>query len=325
MVNKWNVYVTRILSQEPVDRLEEECKMEVNPEDRMLAKEELLEKVKGKDGVLCNYADKIDDKVLEAASPTCKIFANCAAGYDNIDIDIATKKGIYITNTPDINTETTADMAWGLIFAVARRIVEGDRFTRVGIFKGYTDMQFLGLDVTGKTLGIIGAGRIGSAVGKKARGFDMKLLCCDVKPNERFKKDTGADYVGKETLLKESDFISLHVPLVPSTKHLIGKKEFKIMKKTAILINTSRGPVVDEIALAKALKEGEIWGAGLDVYEWEPNVTSELKEMDNVVILPHIASATVEVRYKTVMKAVENILAALKGEIPPNCVNRQKN
>ncbi|WP_227763766.1 2-hydroxyacid dehydrogenase [Zhaonella formicivorans] len=320
MSKRWNVYVTREIPKPALDLLAQHCDMEVNPEDRVLTREELLEKVKGRDGVLCLLTDTIDAEVLDAAKGAV-IFANYAVGFNNIDVQAATERGILITNTPGVLTETTADMAWALLFAVARRVVESDKYNRAGKFKGWGPLHFLGQEVTGKTLGVVGGGRIGTSFARKAKGFDMTILYTDVAPNPEFEAQTGGKFVDMETLLKEADFVSLHVPLMPETKHLIGEKELKMMKKSAILINTSRGPVVDELALVKALKEGEIWGAGLDVYEWEPEMAPGLAELDNVVVCPHIASATYETRTKMGMMAVENLLAGLRGEVPPNCLN----
>lgn len=320
-MKKPDTYVTRILPEAAINLLREHCKVEINPEDRVLTRKELIKKVKGRDAVLCLLTDTIDKDVLEAAGPQCRIFANYAVGYNNIDVEAATARGIVITNTPGVLTDATADIAWALLFSVSRRIVESDKYTREGKFRGWGPMLFLGRDITGKTLGIIGAGRIGSNFAKKSKGFEMKILYNDIRPNDEFEKETGAAYVSKEFLLKESDFISIHVPLLPSTRHLIGEKEFKFMKKTAVLINTSRGPIVDEKALVKALKKGAIWGAGLDVYENEPALEPGLIEFDNVVIVPHIASATIETRTNMGLMAVKNILAVFKGEKPPNCVN----
>jgi lactate dehydrogenase-like 2-hydroxyacid dehydrogenase len=320
-MDKPKVYITRRIPEPAIDLLEQHCKVEVNPYDRVLYREELLQAVKGKDGVLCLLTDTIDEEILRAAGEQCKIFANYAVGYNNINVEAAVKLGILISNTPGVLTESTADLAWALLFAVARRIVPADKYMREGKYKGWAPMLFLGQDISGKTLGIIGGGRIGTAFGKKAQGFGMKVIYHDLQPNPAFAAATGGSYVDKETLLREADFISLHVPLLPETTHLIGEAELKLMKKTAILINTSRGPVVDEKALVKALQEGEIWGAGLDVFEKEPDFEEELADLENVVILPHIASASLETRTKMGLMAAENILAALRGEIPPNCIN----
>ena len=322
-MKKPNIYVTRMIPQAAIDLLKEYCDVEINPEDRVLEKQELLRKIKGRDGVLCLLTDAIDSEVFDAAGPQCRIFANYAVGYNNIDVKEATKRGIVITNTPDVLTDATADLAWAILFAVARRIVEADKFTREGKFKGWAPSLFLGMDITGKTLGVIGAGRIGMNFAKKAKAFDMKILYHDISPNIQFENGTGAKYADKETLLKQSDFISLHVPLMPSTFHYIGEKEFSIMKNTAILINTSRGAVVDEKALVKALRNRQIWGAGLDVFENEPDIEPGLVELDNVVIVPHIASATIETRTNMGLIAARNIIQFFRGEKPETCVNEE--
>jgi glyoxylate reductase len=319
-MKRWNVYITRLLPKPALDLLAEQCDISVNPEDRVLSKEELIDQVRGRDAVLCLLTDTIDAAVL-AASPSAQIYANYAVGFDNIDVETATRSGILVSNTPGVLTEATADMAWALLFATARRIVEADRYTREGRFTGWGPLLFLGQDITGRTLGIIGAGRIGRSVARKAAGFDMKVLYSDIEPNSDFEKHTGASYADLETLLRESDFISIHVPLTPETKHLIGARELSLMKETAILINTSRGPVVDEGALLEALKEHQIGGAGLDVYENEPHFERGLAELENAVLAPHIASATVETRTRMALMAAENIFAAMRGELPPNCIN----
>ncbi|HID96327.1 MAG TPA: D-glycerate dehydrogenase [Candidatus Latescibacteria bacterium] len=317
----WNVYVTREIPRPGIDLLKENCDIvDVNPEDRVLTKEELLENVKGRDGVLCLLTDAIDDEVFRAAEGA-KIFANYAVGYDNIDVDAATRHKVMITNTPGVLTDATSDMAWALLFSVARRIVEADRFTREGGFKGWGPMLFLGGDITGKTLGIIGAGRIGAAVALKSKGFRMRVLYADKVRNETLEKELGARQVDMDTLLKESDYVSIHVPLMPETTHLIGDRELDLMKETAYLINTSRGPVVDEKALVEALREHKIAGAGLDVYEEEPKLTPGLVELENVVLAPHLGSATIETRTKMALMAAGNLLAGLRGEMPPNLVN----
>ncbi|MBM4081170.1 MAG: D-glycerate dehydrogenase, partial [Planctomycetes bacterium] len=280
----------------------------------------LLKNVKGRDGVLCLLTDTIDAEVLDAAKGA-KIFANYAVGFNNIDVKAATERGILITNTPGVLTDATADMAWALLFSAARRIVEGDKYTRAGKFKGWSPMLFLGGDITGKTLGIVGAGRIGAAMARRSVGFKMKVLYCDPTRNEELERELGAKQVDMPTLLKESDFVSVHVLLTPATRHLIGEKELGMMKPTAYLINTSRGPVVDEAALVKALEEKKIAGAGLDVYEDEPKLKPGLAKLPNAVIPPHIASATIWTRGKMAEMAATNLVAALKGERPPNLVN----
>lgn len=317
----WNVFVTRRIPQPGLDMLYEHCEtVEVNAEDRVLTREELSKGVEGRDGVLCLLTDAIDDEVFEAARGA-KIFANYAVGFNNVDVEAATRRGIMITNTPGVLTDATSDMAWALMFAAARRVAESDRFNREGKFKGWGPMLFLGGDVTGRTLGIVGVGRIGEAVARKSVGFKMKVLYADTVPNEALEKEIGARRVSLEELLKGSDFVSIHVPLMPETVHLIGTEQLDLMKETAYLINTSRGPVVDENALVEALKAGKIAGAGLDVYENEPEMAPGLAELDNVVLAPHIASATIETRTKMATMAAGNLLAGLRGETPPNLVN----
>ncbi|HWR30569.1 MAG TPA: D-glycerate dehydrogenase, partial [Negativicutes bacterium] len=322
-MKKPNVYVTRMLPQPAIDLLKEHCEVEINPDDRVLGRAELLEKVRGRDAVLCLLTDTIDDEVFAAAGPQCKIFANYAVGFNNVDVAAATRHKIMVSNTPDVLTDATADLAWTLLFATARRVVESDTFLRDGKFKGWGPMLLLGLDITGKTLGVIGSGRIGGNFAAKAKGFKMKILYNDIQPNPSFEAETGGVLVDKETLLKEADFVSIHVPLMPSTHHLISTREFKLMKNTAVLINTSRGPVVDEKALVQALKSGEIWGAGLDVFENEPAVEPELLKCKNAVLLPHVASGTIDTRTNMGLIAVRNILAAMKGEVPPTVVNKE--
>ncbi len=314
------IFVTRKIPEAGLDLLRKEHEVEVNPYDRVLTKEEIIQGVKGKDGLLCLLTDTIDEEVINS-EPRLKMIANYAVGYNNIDVKAATKKGIPVSNTPGVLTDTTAEMAWALLFSTARRIVEGDRFTRAGRFKGWSPMLMLGQDVTGKTLGVVGAGRIGTAFALKSKGFNMKVLYVNTKKNVTLEQELNAEKVELDRLLKDSDFVSLHVPLFKSTYHLIGERELRMMKKTAVLINTSRGPVVDEKALIKALKNRWIFAAGLDVYEHEPEIPDELKKLDNVVLQPHSASATFETRTRMAVMAAENMLIGLKGEIPPNCVN----
>jgi len=314
------VFVTRKIPEPGLDILRKECEIEINLYDKVLSKEEIIKGLKGKDGLICLLTDPIDRDVI-CAEPGLKMIASYAVGYDNIDVKAATKRGIPVSNAPGVLTDTTAEMAWALLFSVARHIVEGDRFTRAGKFKGWGPMIMLGLDVSNKTLGVIGAGRIGTSFALKSKGFNMKVLYVDERKNDILEQELGAKKVELPVLLSQSDYVSLHVPLLDSTHHLIGEKELKLMKETAILINTSRGPVVDESALAKALREKWIFGAGLDVYEHEPLIEEELLKLDNVVLQPHSASATIETRTKMAIMAAENMIAGLKGEIPPNCVN----
>jgi len=312
------IFLTRRLPEEGMKLLEGHD-LEVYEGDAPPSKEEIVERVKGKDGLICLLTDRIDADVM-AASSRLKIIANYAVGVDNIDIEEATRRGILVTNTPGVLTETVADLTWAIMMAVARRIVEGDEFTRAGKFKGWAPLLMLGDDIHGKTLGIIGAGRIGQAVAKRASGFNMRILYYSRKRKEEMEK-MGAKYTDIQTLLKESDFVSLHVPLTDETYHMIGEKELRMMKKNAYLINTARGKCVDEESLVKALKEGWIRGAALDVFEREPEIHPELKKLKNVVLTPHIGSASHETRSRMAIMVAENVLAALEGKIPPNCLN----
>jgi len=318
------IYVTRQIPEAGIKKLEEKgYEVVVSPADKVLKKEELIAALKDKnyDAVLCLLTDKVDDEVLAAAGPQVKIFANYAVGVDNIDLEAAQKRGIMISNTPGVLTKTVAEFTIGLIFAITKRIVEADEFTRRGKFVGWAPMLFLGSDLKEKTLGIIGLGRVGGEVARRMRdGFDMNIFYYDAKRNEKLEKIYKVKYAGLETLLKTSDIVSVHVPLLPTTRHLIGEKELKIMKPTAYLINTSRGPVLNEKDLVEALKNKVIKGAALDVYENEPDLTPELKELDNIVLTPHIASASYETRSKMAEMAAENIIAALESKTPPNLV-----
>lgn len=322
---RYKVYVTRMIPQPGLDMLGSKCDIEVNPQDRPLSHEELLEKVKGRDAIISLLTDRIDKEIIDAGAngdPPLRIIANYAVGYENIDVAHATERSIFVSNTPEVLTQTTADLAWGLMLAIARRIPEAERFTRAGKFKGWSPTLFLGGDVHGKTLGIVGAGRIGAAVAMRSKGFNMKVLYTDVRPNYELERELSARRVDMDTLLRESDFVSIHVPLMPETRHLIGRRSLAMMKRSAYLINTSRGAVIDERALADALRNGVIAGAALDVYENEPAITPELLELDNVILVPHIASASLETRTKMAIVAAENVLSALNGKTPPNAVNR---
>jgi len=251
----WNVYVTRRIPEAGIEMLRERCEVVgVNPEDRVLTREELLAAVVGRDGVLCLLTDRIDAEVMDRAEGV-KVFANYAVGYDNIDVAAATERGIVITNTPGVLTDATADLAWALLFSVARRVAEADRFTRAGKFTGWGPMMLLGGDITGRTLGIVGAGRIGQAVARRSVGFRMKVLYADPSPRPELEKDIGAKRVELDELLRESDFVSIHTPLTEETRHLISTRELELMKPTAYLINNARGPIVDEKALGQARRE----------------------------------------------------------------------
>ena len=314
------IFVTRKIPEPGLKLLRKEHEIVVFAHDRIPTKKEIINGLKGKNGLLCLLSDPIDKDVIKS-EPNLKMIANYAVGYDNIDLRAATEKRIPVSNTPGVLTDTTAEMAWAQLFSVARRIVEGDKYTRAGKFKGWGPMLMLGQDVSNKTLGVIGAGRIGTAFALKSKGFNMKVLYLDGRVNKTLEKELKAKKVELNELIKKSDYISIHVPLTKETYHLINKEELKVMKRNAILINTSRGPVVDEDALVKALKEKWIFGAGLDVYEHEPKVAEELKKLDNVVLQPHSASATFETRSKMAIIAAENMIAGLNGQIPPNCVN----
>jgi len=315
------VYVTRKIPSAGLDIISREVGgFDINEEDRTLTKDELLANVAGREAVLCLLTDAIDAEVIDAAD-RCKVLANYAVGYDNIDVAAATRRGIVVTNTPGVLTDATADLAWSLLMSAARRIVPADQFMRSGKFQGWAPMLFLGADVAGATLGIVGAGRIGTAVALRSAGFRMRVLYNDPQVNEKLEGELGARRVDLDTLLRESDFVSLHVPLTGQTHHLLGRREFGLMKKTAVLINTSRGPVLDEAALADALRNGELFAAGLDVFENEPSLSPGLAELDNVVIAPHIGSATVATRTKMAEMAARNLVAVLEGQRPPNCVN----
>jgi len=322
---KCKVYVTRLLPGPALDMLRASCDVEVNPRDEAISYEELLEKVKGRDGIITLLTDKIDVEVIKAGAqsdPPLRVIANYAVGYDNVDVACATEHSIFVSNTPGVLTNTTADIAWALMFSIARRIPEAERFARAGKYMGWSPTLFLGGDIYGKTLGIVGVGRIGAAVAMRSKGFNMRVLYNDVRHNAEIEKEVGAEKVDMDTLLRESDFISVHVPLMPETRHLIGKRSLSMMKPTAYLINTSRGPVVDEAALAEALKNKVIAGAALDVFEEEPKIHPGLLELENVIVVPHIASGSVETRSKMAIMAAENVLAVLSGKTPPNAVNR---
>lgn len=318
------VYISQRIFKEALDILREEgINFEMNKGPR-LPKEELIKRIKGVDGLICLLSDVVDKEVLDS-NPNLKVVTNVAVGYDNIDVKAATKQGVLVTNTPGVLTETTADLAFTLLMSVARRIVEADKFTRAGRYEGWELIQpHLGIDIYGKTLGIVGMGRIGTAVAMRAyRGFDMKILYYDAARNQTVEKELGAEFVGFNELLRQSDFISIHTPLTDKTRHMFSAEQFQAMKKSAILINTARGPVVDEGALVWAVKDGQIKGAGLDVYEEEPKIHPGLVELDNVVLLPHIASASVETRTTMATMAAKNMIAALAGKEPPNLVNKE--
>jgi glyoxylate reductase len=323
------IFVTRDIPDHGLKLLKARkgVQLSVYKEDRAIPRSELLKRVKGLDVLLSLLTDKIDAEVMDAAGPKLKMIANYAVGFDNIDLKAAQERGIIVTNAacPEIS-ESVAEHALAMIFALAHRIVETDAWTRKGKYKGWGPKMFLGMDIKGKTLGLIGGGAIGSALARRMKdGFDVNIVYTDIKRNEKLEAE-GAKFLKQDQLLRQADFVSLHVPLLPSTRHLISAKEFKLMKKTAFLINTARGPVVDELALIKALLRGDIAGAGLDVYEAEPLIdanpkdTYELRKLPNVVLTPHTASATVEARQAMSETAAKNILAFLDGKTPPNAL-----
>ncbi|MCB2172324.1 D-glycerate dehydrogenase [archaeon] len=319
---KPKVLVTRKFFDEAIDLIKTVADVEIYPSDEdPIPREVLLDKVQDIDGLLPMLTDKVDQTLLDRGK-RLKVVSNYAVGYNNIDVNEATKHGVMVTNTPDVLTDTTADCAFMLLMAISRRLVEVDKFVREGKWvKAWGPKMLLGSDITGKTLGIIGLGRIGKAVVPRAKGFNMKILYHNRNPDPDAEK-LGVEYRSMDEILAESDYISLHVPLNDKTKHLIGEPELKKMKKAAYLINTSRGPVVDEKALTKALKEHWIAGAGLDVlYEEPTNPKNPLLKLDNVIVAPHIGSATIETRLAMAMKAATNLTAALKGEHPPDLLN----
>lgn len=314
------VFITRALPQEAMDKLKTECQLEVNTHNRALTRAELEEGIQNVDAVISLLTDNIDAELLDL-NPDLQVIANYAVGYDNIDVEACTERGIKVSNTPGVLTETTADLTWALLMAVARRVVEADKFTRSGKYESWGPMLMLGSDVYGKRLGIIGLGRIGKAVARRAAGFNMDVIYYNRSRKEEFAAEQGIEFRNFESLLVESDFISINTPLTPETKRMIGEREFKKMKNSAYIINTSRGAVIDEKALLHALRTGEIAGAGIDVYEDEPKLTPGLAEQDNLVMLPHIGSASIETRTKMGVIAAENILAGLKNENMPDIVN----
>lgn len=320
------ILITREIMHNGIDTLKKQFgveEVELHKGD-VMSPQELLEAVKGKEAILSLLTDKITAEVLDAAGPQLKLVSNYAVGFDNIDLKACTDRGIMVTNTPGVLTEAVAEHAIALLMAVARQIVEADKFTREGKYKYWEPMMFMGPKLYGKTLGIIGLGRIGHYMAKICKnGFDMRILYHDISRDDAFEKEFKAIYTNMDDLLEKSDVISVHVPLLPSTHHLIGEKEFKKMKPSAILLNTSRGPVVDEYALVRALKEGWIEGAGIDVFEFEPKLAEGLAECKNAVLTPHIASATREARIEMARLAAQSIVDVLANKkLPENLVNK---
>lgn len=306
---------------EPARRiLVENCELESWTKHERPPREELLKRVKDKDGLICLLTEKVNDELLQAA-PKLRIAANVAVGFDNIDVAACTRRGVVATHTPGVLDETTADFAWTLMMAVARRLGEGEALARSGDWKGWDLDQLVGTDVWGKTLGIVGFGRIGRAMARRASGFDMKVIYTDaVRASQEVERELRAEFREMNALLAESDFISVHVPLLPETRRLFDAAKLDRMKQTAFLINTSRGPVVDEAALVAALEKGKIAGAALDVFESEPRIHPDLKR-PNVVLAPHLASASLETRTKMACMAAENVVALFQGRRPANPLN----
>lgn len=315
------VLITHKLPEEAVAIARQACGVHFTPLDRPLDAATLRQAVTGMDGVICVVTDTIDAALLKAGADL-KVVANVAAGYDNVDVPAATRRGVVITNTPGVVTESTADLTCGLLFSIARRIPEADCYIRAGKWKEWRLLLLLGNDVHGRTLGIVGMGRIGQAVARRARGFGMTILYHNrQRLPEALESELGATWVELETLLQKADFVSVHTPLTAETRHLIGEKELRMMQPTAYLINTSRGPVVDEAAVVRALREQWIAGAGLDVFEQEPEVPQALKDLENVVLLPHIGSASVASRTRMAVMAAQSAVAVLQGERPQHVVN----
>jgi glyoxylate reductase len=312
--------ISRHLPEAALTLARSQATVRLDPKDRRLAPAELAAQLRDADGLVCLLTDTIDEPLL-ADAPRLRIIANVAVGYDNIDVAAASRRRIVVTNTPGVLTETTADFTWALLLATARRVAEADAFTRAGKFTEWGLMLLLGGDVHGKTLGILGLGRIGRAVTRRAQGFAMHVLYHDAVRDLEAERDLGVVYRERDALLREADFVTLHVPLLPETHHYIDERALRLMKPTAYLVNAARGPVVHEAALVRALREGWIAGAGLDVYEEEPRVDPRLLECPNAVLAPHIASASRETRLRMATMAVEDALAVLDGRRPAHPVN----
>ena len=314
------VYITRPLPTKAVERLAARYDVKMRPEDAPLDPAQLAESCREIEGLMATGVRVSEDVVAQA--PRLRAVANVGVGYDNIDVAACTRRGIPVTNTPDVLTETTADLAFALLMAAPRRLVECDRYVREGQWQSSKWELLWGSDIYGKTLGVYGLGRIGKAVVRRARGFSMRVIYYDVvRPTPSLEEELGAQFVERETLLREADILTLHVPLTPETHHLVGARELSMLKPTAFLINAARGKCVDEAALVEALQSKRLAGAGLDVFEHEPHVHPELLSLPNVVLAPHVGSATGQTRLAMAMLAVENLVAALDGRRPPNLVN----
>lgn len=316
---KPKIFITRNIPQPALNRLAEVFDISIHANDKAIGRQQLMEAVKDTDVLLCLLTDIIDKELMEAA-PRLKCVSNLAVGFNNIDLEYANSRNIAVCNTPGVLTETTADLTWALLLACARRLVEADSYARSGRFEGWEPLLMLGLDVFFKTLGIIGMGRIGSAVARRAEGFGMKVLWFDPQVDPKIVSDK-YERTDLRHLCSSSDFISIHVPLTPDTHHLVNVELLSLMRPTAVLINTARGPIVDEEALIKALRDKKIAAAGLDVFENEPEIPAELLELENAVLLPHIGSASIETRTKMALMAAENAIAVIQGTEPPARVN----
>ena len=320
-MSKSKLFSTHVLFEEPRRRLAEHFDVEYWSENERPPRPEVLKRVAGKDALICLLTEKVDRELLGAAGPNLRIVANVAVGYDNIDVPACTEGNVAVTNTPGVLDETTADFTWTLLMAVARRLVEGDRLARSGAWRQWNLDQLCGTDVWGKTLGIIGFGRIGRAVARRAAGFRMRVIYYSTtRAAVEVERELNAEYLERDRVLEQADFLSLHVPLRADTRGLIGPAELAKMKRTAFLINTTRGPVVQEAALVAALEQGTIAGAALDVFEREPLISDGLRR-DNVVLAPHLGSASIETRTRMAMIAVENVIAFFSGKRPPTILN----
>lgn len=322
MSERADVLVTRPIMDEPMRILRECCSVTVHENEFGIPRDELLKVIEGRDAIVTMLTELVDAEFLEAAGPRLKIVANHAVGFDNIDLAACTAAGVMASNTPDVLTETTADTAFALLMAAARRVGEGERFLRRREPWIWGPLMMLGRDIHHKTIGIVGFGRIGQAVARRARGFGMRVLYSDaIELPAEVTEPLGAERRELADLLVEADFVSIHTNLTPETRHLFGAEQFRAMKPTAVIVNSSRGPVIDEAALADALETGEIFAAGLDVFENEPEVNEKLLGLENVVVIPHLGSATVDTRDAMGALAVENVFAALEGRRPPTLLN----
>ncbi|HXX36558.1 MAG TPA: D-glycerate dehydrogenase [bacterium] len=316
------IYITRPLPTAAMKRLEGVVEYRMwEREDQPVPRDTLLDEIAAVDGIICLFTEKMDAQTIDRAC-RCRVIAQVAVGYDNIDVDAATKRGILVTNTPEVLTETTADMAWAILMATASRVVEGDKFTRAGRWEKRNLAGLTGQDVHGATLGIIGLGRVGSAVARRSKGFDMPLLYYDLRRNEGLERQLGVMYLPLDDVLRRSDFVMLTAALTPQTRHLIGEREFELMKPSAVIVNISCGPIIDQHALYRALVDKRIWAAGLDVLEVEPPPVDEpLLKLENVVLPPHLGSASIATRIKMAELAAENCVAGVTGKRPPSLVN----